>query len=292
MNKNILIACLLIAIVVGSLATFHVCNFIFGDIANLGTGLINNTSLVNLPIAMFAAITICVPFYLLRLFKKPKNIKRLSTTYCIIVFCLSLIGLIGSLLSGLLVYRSFIKPYPFPGYLIIGIIIHSLLMTGMPIIYFLFVRQLKEDEERFKVTPRYVLYSIGMFMFVGLAYNRFGALLMSGLFMTSNTFLMTVPLYLSLLIPLALLIIKTLSIVYRNVKLSIPIIAIMVINIFLFIITIIIGYDNTLFISAVSPVLPLERLASFPLEIFLHFFINLGVSIGYIFKEKKRLISV
>lgn len=287
MNKKIVIILLVVSILIGSLTTFYACDFLNGDIANLSTGLANNTSIVNLPIIMFAAVTICVPFYLLRLYKRPKTIKQLSKTYCVIIFVLSLIGLLGSIFSGLFVYHSFVKPYPFPGYLIITLIIHLGITIGVSLVYFLLIKRLKEDEETYKVTPKHVFYTIGMFLFAGFAYNRLGALLMAVFVVRSDVWLMALPLFLSLLIPLALLTRKAISILYKDKNLFIPILALTALNIVLFVTVIISTKDNTLIISAVSPVMPLERLVSLPLEIVMHFIINLSVSIVYIFIEKK-----
>ncbi|NLB48740.1 MAG: hypothetical protein GX813_02740, partial [Erysipelotrichia bacterium] len=233
MKKNNLIIALVIFTVIGSLVTFYACNFIFSDISNYATGFANNTLLSSLPIVMLGAMMVSVPFYLLRLYQRPKTIKRLSTTYCIIVFTLALIGFAGALLSGIVVYRSFIKPYPFPGYLIFSLIIHLLILVGISAVYFLLIRPLEEDEEKFKVTPKYVLYTVGMFIFVGLAYNRFGGLLLSPLFIMLNTWLLTIPMYLWLLVPLALLTLKVISIINKSINLFIPALVVAIINIIL-----------------------------------------------------------
>ena len=59
-------------------------------------------------------------------------------------------------------------------------------------------------------------------------------------------------------------------------------------NVVLFAVTAIIGMNDSSFISAVSAAAPLERLGSMPMEILIHFVVNLGVSIYYIIKEIKN----
>ncbi|NLB48322.1 MAG: hypothetical protein GX813_00505, partial [Erysipelotrichia bacterium] len=49
--------------------------------------------------------------------------------------------------------------------------------------------------------------------------------------------------------------------------------------------------SNTLYVSSVSPLMPLERLISMPIETFLHFIILVSVSITYVLKEKKKRAS-
>lgn len=290
MNKKYLIIALVISTLLGSLVTFYACNFIFGDISNYAAGIENNTSLVDLPIVMLGAILVCLPFYLLRLYQRPKSIKRLSITYCLIVFVLAFLGFFGALLSGIVVYKSFTKPYPFPGYLILGMIIHLLILVGVSLVYFLLIRPLKEDEVKSKVTPKYVFYTIGMFLLVGLSYNRLGGLLLSPLFFTTSTWLLTIPSYLWLLVPIALLTIKAISIIYKPINLFIPFLMVSLVNIAIFIPVIILTLNNTFYVSSISPLMPLERLISMPIETILHFIILLIVSVVYTLKERKKCV--
>lgn len=288
-NKKYLVIALATVVIIGSLATFYGCNYLFSDISNYATGSSLVNIFVNFPIVMFAAMMVSAPLFLLRLYQRPKTIKRLTTNYLIIAFILSLLGFVGALVSGIVVYKSFLKPYPFPGYLIIGLIFHLIVMVSSVLLYFLIIKQLKEDEEKFKVTPKYVFYTFGMFLFISLMYNRLGGLLLAGFFMTSSTWLLTLPLYLWLVIPFALLTIKAISIIFKPINLLIPSLAIGALNIIIFVPVIFLTLTDTLYVSSVSPLMPLERLISMPIETIVHFIIIFSVSLAYVLKEKKKL---
>ena len=62
-------------------------------------------------------------------------------------------------------------------------------------------------------------------------------------------------------------------------------VAVAALNIVLFAITMIIGANDSAFVSAVSAAAPLERLGSMPMEILIHFVAYLGVSIYYVILE-------
>ena len=291
MNKKNLIIALAIPVLIGSLATFYACNLLFSDVSNYATGSPLTNIFVNFPIVMFAAMMVSAPFYLIRLYQRPKTFKHLTTNYLVIAFFLSLLGFVGALISGIVVYKSFIKPYPLPGYLIVGLIFHLIIMVGSALLYFLFIKRLKEDEEKYKVTPKYVFYTFGMFLFICFVYNRLGGLLLAGFFMTPSTWLLTLPQYLWLLIPLALLTIKAMSIILKPNNLLVPSLVVGALNIVIFIPVIVLTLIDTLYVSSVSPLMPLERLVSMPIETIVHFIILLSVSLAYVYKEKKKLAA-
>ena len=85
---------------------------------------------------------------------------------------------------------------------------------------------------------------------------------------------------------MALLVIKTLKILEIGKGYFIPLLVVGILNIGLFASIVVLGMNDSTFISAVSAAAPLERLGSMPMEIMIHFVVYLGVSIYYIIKEK------
>ena len=142
-----------------------------------------------------------------------------------------------------------------------------------------------EDQEKFKVTAKHVFYTIGIYLLIALTFNRFGAFLFMPIYVQWSTLYKTFIYYLFLLVPLALLIIKTCKILEIGNKHFVPALVVAIINICLFTAIVIIGKGDTTFISAVSAAAPLERLGSMPMEILIHFVAYLGVSIYYLVKE-------
>ena len=287
MSKKFAIISLAIIAVIGSVWTFYASNMFFGDVSNFGAGFSKTTIFASLSAMVLGAMLIAAPFYIIRLYKRPNNKKCLSKTYLIIATALALLGVIFTVLAGVVNYHSFVKPYPFPGYVIIMLIIHLCVLGCAVFTFIKYVRPMPEDEEKFKVKPLYALHTFGLFMLIALAFNRFGAFILMPVYVQWSTLYMTFVYFLFLLVPMALLVIKVLKIFEIGKSYFIPVIAVAALNIVLFAVTALIGVNDSAFVSAVSAAAPLERLGSMPMEILIHFVTYLGVSIYYVILEIK-----
>ena len=286
MSKKLTFIVLAIIAVIGSLLTFYASNMFFGDVSNFGAGFMKTTLFATLPGMLFGAMLIAAPLYIVRLYMRPNNKKALSKHYLIIAAVLAFFGIVFAVLGGLINYRGNFVKYPFPGYLIIMLVLHALVLGGSLFLLFKFVRPMPEDEEKFKGGVKHIFHTLGLYLLIALAFNRFGAFLLMPIYVQWSTFYMTFVYYLFLLIPMALLVIKVLGI-YGYKPLFIPVIVVAALNVVLFAVTAVIGINDSAFISAVSAAAPLERLGSMPMEILIHFCAYLGVSIWYIIKEIK-----
>ena len=288
MNKRNIIITLIIAAILGSVVTFYASNMFFSDVSNFGAGFMNTTLFATLPAMLFGAMILMIPLYVLRLYQRPNTKKRLTRTYLFIVMGLALFGIVFAVLSGVLNYHSFVKPYPFPGYLIIALAFHALILVGACLAYFMIVNKMEEDTEQFKVTFKHVLHTIGLYLLIALAFNRFGAFLFMPVYVQWSTLYKTFVYFLFLLLPMALLVIKALRVLGFEKSLFIPSIVVGALTVVLFAVTAILGANDSAFISAVSAAAPLERLGSMPMEILIHLCVILGVDIYYIISEKRR----
>ena len=212
MNKKSAIISLIIVALLGSLLTFYASNLFFSDVANFGAGFANVTLFATLPAMLLGAIFIAAPLYIVRLYKRPNNKKALSKLYLIIACVLSCLGLIFSVLAGLINYRGNFVSYPFPGYLIIMMVLFIAIIACSAFAFFKYVKAMPEDEEKFKGGFLHVLHTIGLYLLIALAFNRFGAFLLMPVYAQFSTLYKTFVYYLFLLIPMALLVIKTLKI--------------------------------------------------------------------------------
>ncbi|MBO6280668.1 MAG: hypothetical protein J6M95_03730 [Bacilli bacterium] len=273
MKKNIAIASLSILTIAGSILAFLSGNYLLSDIGNFNGFPLKSTILTSFPIVFFTAAIVVIVLYVLRLYQRPNTFKKLTKLYSIILLVLGSLGLITDLLCGFITYRSFTSPYPFSGYLIVFMILNILLICGA-VISLIFLRKCPEDQETFKVDAKHVFKTIGWFMFIGLVFNRLGAFLFIPTYIYLRNLHLTFTFYLYLLMPLYFGIIKVLNIlgIGLNGKKSIilPIIGLSF-DVLLFLSIVIIGMNNTGMISSVSPTMPIERIASLPLEIILHF---------------------
>lgn len=281
MKRSTTLCILIVLGVIGSLVTILASSMFISDIGNFGSGLMRTTMLATFP-ALTVGLSLDALFlYVLRLYKRPKTFKKLTKWYAILWICSSAVGLITSILSAILIYRSLVRDYPFPGYLIIAIILHTLTIAGC-VFLLLKLSKRPDDEEEFKIKPSYAFSSLGWFLFIALCFNRIGALLGAPVYIQWRTLGLTFPFYLFLAIPILVGGVKVLIelgyLSNKKTRLALIIVGIAV-NVILFAAVAILGTQSTLFVSAVSPVMGLERLASKPVEIIIHFPALLAVSI-------------
>ena len=280
MSRKLTLAALVAIALLGSLFAVLGANMFFSDIGNM-SAVGPKGFITTFPALMFAALFPVCFLYVLRYYLRPKTFKRLTRLYVIIAMALSFVGLICSILSGVLVYGSFVKPYPFPGYLIIFMVLYALILCGGA---FALVRlhKLPDDEERFKVDVKHVFKTIGWFLFICLAIERLGLFVASPVYIYWRNFYMTFPFYIFLLVPAFLGTVKVLDLLgyleKPNLKLILSIAGIAC-TVVLFVAIAIPGILNTAYVSSVSTAMPLERLASKPLEILIHLVSNLAVGI-------------
>ena len=204
----------------------------------------------------------------------------MSKLYLIINTCLSGVGALTALLSGVLVYKTFVGFYPFSGYVLIFFILHLLLVAGN-VCGLLMLKKFPEDEEVYKSDWKHVLSTIGWYLFICLVMNRFGMLLISPMYIQWSTFDVTFVFYLFLLMAAVIGCYKVCRDFFGGSKKSEIICSFVLIGVTvaLFVVIAVIGMKYPVFVSAVSPAMPLERLASKPLELPIHFVSYLAVLI-------------
>lgn len=281
---------LLILFIVGSIIVYYSMNMVFADVANVGAGFDKTTILVTFPGLMLSFVFVLAILFVIKANIRPKSIKRMSKTYLIILFSFSLVALVTAILGGIIHYGSILAPYPFAGYLLISIIVSSLLMIVAPLQYFLVLPKLKDDEEPFKVTIKHVVYNTGIIFYLLIAMFSFGGFLYSFNCMEWRILYKTFPFYLSLAVPIvyfAYLLIKKLG-MFKESKVPLVLaIVYLALTVVLQGTTMILGFLDTEVISAISPLMPLERLAAMPITIILHTVIFLATGIFAFIKEIK-----
>ena len=280
MSRRLTLAALVALTLLGSLFAILGANMFFSDIGNM-SAVGPKGFITTFPALMFAALFPTCFLFVLRYYLRPKTFKRMARLYVIIAMALSFVGLLCSILSGVMVYGSFVKPYPFPGYLIIFMVLHILVLGGG--VYALIkLNKLPEDEERFKVNAKHVFKTLGWFLFISLAMERFGLFVAAPVYVYWRTFYMTFPFYLFLLVPAFLGTIKVLDVLgyFEQPKLKMILsIAGIACTVVLFVAIAIPGILNTSYVSSVSTAMPMERLGSKPMEILIHLLANLAVGI-------------
>ncbi len=289
MNKKYTILTLICLTVVGALFSLLACNMFFSDIANLGAGLSRTTILITLPAAGIALTFVVAILFVIRWYKHPDCFKRLSRLYLIYVIVFNAIGLLGNVLGAITIYHSFVSLNPFPGFTIIFLVLELALIGGA--IYGLAkLKDVKEDEGKIKISAKYVFKTIGWFLFINLLLNRFGSFLGMPFYVYTRNLYATFPFYLYLLMPVflgVLVVLFTLKILPRR-PMFVLIIVSFAVNALLFSYIAGTGMNDSSFISSISVALPLERLATMPIEVLIHFLAYIGVSVSLLVSNIKN----
>ena len=287
MSKKLSLIALAIIAVLGSLVTIYACNLFFTDVPYFGPNIMDTAIFASFSALLFGAYFVMGALYICRAHLRPKTIKRLSSTYLKITIVLSALGFIFALLAGLVNYGTLLSKYPFPGFVIIAMVLHLLVLAASIFAMIKFVKPLPEDEEKFKVTAKHVFFTLGWFLFVALAFNRFGAFLTMPIYVELRNFYQTIFFYLFLLVPMAILVKKAFDVFELKLNRFIYVIVLFAINLVLFLVVVIIGLNDTTFVSSLSPAMPLERLAAKPVEIIIHFASQFGILLAWLIREIK-----
>ena len=289
MKKKYIILSLAILALVGSLFVAFASNMFFGDIINISAGMAHTTLFVTLPAVGVALSLMLATLYIIRMYKHPDCVKRISKLYAILLIAFNAVGLLGVILSVAVVYGTLVGNNPFPGYLIIFMLL-NLLFLAAGVVGLIFLKKVKDDEGRVKVNFLYGLKTAGWVLFILLVYNRFGTLLVSPSFIYLRNLYMTFPFYIWQLVPMFIGVVQVLYIlgIIDNKKAFLMAIIGIAVNVALFAYVAIMGLLNSAFVASLSQSLPLERMAAKPMEVLIHMLANAGVGAAIIVQAKKQ----
>ena len=288
MSKKFSLIALAIIAVLGSLMAFAASNLFFTDVPYFGPHIMDTAIFSSFTALFFGAYFVMGAMYIVRTYLKPNIRKKMTRTYLITTAVLALLGLIFAILAGVVNYKgNFLTPYPFPGFIIIMMVVHFLVLSGAIALLVITLTRMPADTEQFKVGAKHVFFTMGWFLFTALAFNRFGAFLTMPLYVELRNFHLTFLFYLFLLVPMAILVKKVFDVYEIKLNRFIYVIVVFAINLVLFLAVAIIGMNNTTFVSSLSPAMPLERLAAKPVEIIIHFASQFGILLAWLIREIK-----
>ena len=289
-NKKYVLISLAIIAVLGALFTALASNMLFDDLFNKGVAFSNMTLVVSLPAVSVATMFVLAILYLIRTHKHPDCIRRISRLDRIIALVFGVIGLVGSILGGVMIYGTFTGSHPFPGYLIIFMIL-NILIIGANIFGLVFcMNKIPEDTGRVKINFLYVLKTIGWVLFIGMVFNRFGMFLGMPAYVYIRNLYYTFPTYLYLLLPLYLGVVEVLyifGILKRKQAFILGIIG-LGLDVMFFGYTVAKGLTSTAYISSISQIYPIDRMASLPIEILIHFLSFAGVGAAIMVQNRPQ----
>ena len=289
MKKKYCLIALAVVVVLGSLFTALASNMLFDDLFNKDVPFANHTLFVSLPATMVAIFFVLLVFYIFRMYRNPKCAKRITKTYLVIAAVLGAIGFAFCFIGGLKVYGTLFGRHPFPGYFVIFMILNLLISGGAAVGFVLLPKKLPDDQDKVKVSFKHVMKTIGWFLFISMMFNRFGMFLGMPTYIYLRNLYLTFPFYIYLLIPAflgALIAMKNFELLDRKKLFLMGLIALGA-NVVFFVYIALMGINNTAFVSSLSQCMPLERMASKPIEILIHFLTYTGVGVAVLVLNKK-----
>ena len=288
MSKKFSLIALAIIAVLGSLMAFVASNLFFTDVPYFGPHIMDTAIFLSFTALLFGAYFVIGAMYIVRSYLKPNIRKKMSKTYLKTTMVLAGLGFVFAILAAVINYNgNFLASAPFPGFIILMMVAHLLVLGGSIFALLKPVKALPEDTEEFKVGAKHVFFTMGWFLFTALAFNRFGAFLTMPIYVELRNFYQTVFFYLFLLVPMAILVKKVFDVFELKLNRFIYVIILFAINLVLFIVVAIIGLNDTTFVSSLSPAMPLERLAAKPVEIIIHFASQFGILLAWLIREIK-----
>ncbi len=293
MTKKQTLITLIITLVLGSFITFYSGNMLSSDLSNMFYGVHDIYVVSSLPLLFVCVEFITLVFFLIRYFRYPMYKKALFKLYSTLGIVFSGLGAFTTILASL-VYGNFFISYPFYGYFIIMMVYHLALIAFCIYSKIKLIKNVSDDLEKKHIKFKYVLYTVILAILLFLALYRFGSVLWMPVYVHVRTLYLTWTFYVWALIPMAVLmhVVFHFFDVYKsyNAQIIYNLITLVVL-IVCSTIVLITGYNNTMFISAISPALPLERLATKPIDVIYVTIIVFIINIYYLFysiiKEKK-----
>lgn len=268
MNKRNSIITLVILGIIGSFVMFYATELFMYDV---GLKFSEPTIISTLPGLMIAFDFILAIMYVLKLQAYGNSKRALTKLYSVVLASFAGVGLITSILTGVVLYKSFVTPYPFPGYTIICLIVNTLVLVFALVTRLALVKKLPEDTEEAKLSVKKVFKALGLGFVTFFTLDRVGALLWIGSYLQPRTLYMSWVFYVYTLVPLLTYI--YLAIKYFGVKMAeckayrVYAIVIACLQLVFGVATIVIGYANPLFVQAISMAMALERFAAMPVVI-------------------------
>ena len=283
LNKKFTLIILAILALIGSFVTFYTTNLVMHDVANNFFGVQDAGCIISFAGFVFSWDFVLATLFIIRIFRRPEYKKAIVKLYSTILLVFSALGLVASILTGAVMYGTFLSPNPFPGYAIICTIFNALLLACSILVKILVLPKMPEDLEKRKMKTSYVLYSILLSFMTWFAYNRLGALLWAPSYVQIRTLDLTWIFYLYLCLPILWVIHVVLRMFDKEKKQIngqfVFSLVILGLNLVLGFAVFIVGATHTEFISAISPALGLERLASLPIDSIIQFGFGVGLSI-------------
>ena len=273
MSKKLSLILLVITSLVGAFIAFYATNLVMYDVGLNTYGFQEPSIISSLPLFMIGLSFALVAMFILKLQKFASSKRKLVKVYSTVLAAYAFVGLVCSILTGTMIYGSFVAPYPFMAYGLICTIANVLILAAALVARFYLVRKFPEDTEEAKIGVKTVFKALGLGFVSYFALDRLGAIMWAIEYAQARTLYMTFVFFVYMLVPAGTLAYLALNYFGKSAKeckaTRIYLMALIGVHFVFAILTLVLGATNPLFVSAVSNAMGLERLASMPVVILL-----------------------
>ena len=285
-TKKRIIFALVILAVIGSIITFHATNLVLASVLN------KDCPFNEFIVGFFPSLTfLCVAldfilfmFLFYRLYLHPTHEQRLYFVYGITLASFSGFALIMNTLSGLITYESFLVTHPFVGFHIFMYVWHILMLAlGLVMIFYFRKKVINDDILIHRTNVKYVFQTIFLALIAFITLNRLGAFILIPTFIQWSSLPLTYPAYVALILPTIIIVIDAVYVFggfKKSPKAGIVLCSfVLFFSIFCCIQICYRGMSNQLFIQLISPINPIGRLLTFPIDAILQMLVAAGLAI-------------
>jgi len=274
MKKKTCLFILIPILLIGSYTAFYAFNLLASDVSNMFYESIKIDFASSIPLFIIS-IDFAVGFmFVIKYYRYENRRKSLINLYTIYLAVNSFVAIVFCFITGICVYHSFIKPYPFNGYTIVMLVTNSALLFIGVYLNIYSRKNTKDDPEKKMIKFKHFVYNAIMGLLLYFSFYKLGIILWLPKYVHLRTLYLTIPFYFWSLLPLGYIfhIVFYFLDYYKSYNDALKFLIILfALNIIFGITTIFLGYNFTLFISAISPCLPLERLATSPFDTIITF---------------------
>lgn len=279
--------------IAGSILSYYTINVLTNLIMEKGGPGFIKTGFMVLAIGSIACELILAFVFTIKAYLHPKALKQLIKRFSITFIVFSAIGFITIILSGVIKYCSMIKPYPFPGFHIIVLIYHVIILAFAILNITLFKKYVANDTETIKMNFKGALLYIALWLVLFVVFNRFGALILSPTYVTWSVAGRTIPFYLYLLMPMALVaqcIVYKFGAYKKHMALGLIISCGLTLMTLTFLITFLIQQSlDPSYMSAISMAMPIERASSKPIDSIFMILVGLALPTLIIVEQSRKI---
>jgi len=269
LSKKVAFISSVISLLIGSFITFYAGNLACSDLSNMFYGVNDIYFVSSIPLFLVSTYFVVIVLFIIRFYRYPEIGKKLILRYSMIMLVISFIALLSTFIGGVFVYGSLLAPYPFNGYFILMLILNASILALMVFIQLFVRKNMDNDTSDKKVKLHYMVNTTILCILIYMSMYRFGSVLWSPFYIHLRTLYLTWPFYVWVSVPMMLVlhIIFYFLDMYKNYLISVIYTGLILLLHLIF--GLIVSVHVSLFpefISAISPALPLERLATSPLD--------------------------